>query len=323
MKCKICGGKTHLYLKDLYDDRYGAPGLHAVYRCGSCGYGITYPGIKKNQIGKFYARYYPLASYSALDIKNLAKIPSKFARWVKGLNHTCHWYIRKNKKVLDIGSGSGVSLLEIRKLGGIGFGIEPDPNAQKIAKRLHLKVFPGFLTDNPFPGVKFDYVTASQVIEHDPDPVDFLKVARQRLNKGGKIILSFPNIDSLYEIIFKEKWLNWHVPYHLSFMSKKSLQIAVDKAGLRIIKIRTITPNLWTFLQLRMYLSPIEEGKPNPIWVSTKKMSTSKTADSYIKMSLMKKSLSLVIILLSILNRIIDVIGQGDSILVFLANKYE
>lgn len=323
MKCKICGGELYLYLKDLYDDRYGASGLHAIYRCGGCKHGLTHPGIKKSQIGRFYAQHYPLASYSVQDVENLANIPSKFVSWVKGINHTAHWYIKKNTKVLDIGSGSGVSLLEIEKLGAEAYGIEPDPNAQTIAKKLQLKVYQGFLTDNPFPRVNFDYITASQVIEHDPDPITFLKAAKQRLNTDGEVILSFPNVDSIYQKVFKKKWLNWHVPYHLSFFTKKSLQIAAARAGLRIKKIRTITPNLWTVLQLRMFISPVAEGQQNPIWVGTAKINVAKSESNDIKTSLLKKSLSLVIILLSFLNRIIDLFGWGDSFLVFLVDKNE
>lgn len=136
-KCKLCKDNFTVYLSGLYDDRYGSSGFHDIYRCDICGYGVTYPGIKKRQIGRFYSRHYPLASFTAKDVINYANLPSKFERWMKGLNNTCHWYIKKDKKVLDIGSGSGVSLLEIRKLGGIGFGVEPDPNAQVIAKKLH------------------------------------------------------------------------------------------------------------------------------------------------------------------------------------------
>lgn len=322
MKCKICKGFTHLYLKKLYDDRYGATGFHDIYRCENCGYAVTYPGIGKDQIGKFYAQHYPLASYSVGDIKNYATIPSKFTAWLKGINNTCHWYIKRKRKVLDIGSGTGVSLLEIKKMGGIGFGVEPDPNAQKTAKKLSLKVFQGFITDNPFPHTKFDYITASQVIEHDPDPINFLKNAKNKLNSGGEIILSFPNIDSIYQKMFKKKWLNWHVPYHLSFLTRRSLEVAAKKAGLKIKKIRTITPNLWTVLQLRMLIASISHGRPNPIWVSTAKRNIKKENHD-IKTSLLKKSLSLVILLLSIMNRVIDAAGLGDSFLVFLADKNE
>ncbi len=321
-KCIICQENSILFLSGLFDDRYGALGKHSIYRCEHCGFGRTIPGLKSHVIAQFYSKYYPLSAIDPATVKSSAKLISTWLRWLTGTDNIAHLYIKPNTKVLDIGSGSGVSLLEIRKLGGIGFGIEPDPNAQVIAKKLRLNVFQGFISDNPFPEVKFDYITASQVIEHDPDPIAFLNSARQRLRKGGKIILSFPNTDSIYQKIFRNKWLNWHVPYHLSFLTKKSLNIAADKAGLEIRKIRTITPNLWTVLQIRMYLSPVLEGKKNPIWVSSTK-TNSKSKSNGIVTSLLIKSIPVVIFLLAFVNRVIDFLGWGDSYLVFLGIKNE
>ena len=58
MNCKICGKKTSLFYSDLYDDRYGAPGVYAVYRCQKCGFGRIDPVLEKTKIGQFYKDYY-------------------------------------------------------------------------------------------------------------------------------------------------------------------------------------------------------------------------------------------------------------------------
>ncbi len=321
MNCRICKSPTKLFLKELYDDRYGAKGFHNIYRCEKCGYGITSPGIKKQDIGKFYAKHYPLALYSADQVRKMANLPPMFASWLKGTDNMSHWYVKKDKKVLDIGSGSCLSLLEIQKLGGKAYGVEPDPNAQVIAKKLHLNVFQGFISDNPFPKVIFDYITASQVIEHDPDPIAFLKKAKDKLSENGEIILSFPNIDSIYRKIFGGKWLNWHIPYHLSFLTIKSLVLVTDKVGLKIRKIRTITPNLWTLMQLRMIISPITHGEVNPIWMTNAGNDDSLLAKNNFKIRFFKKMLPVFIFLFSFVNRIIDLVGLGDSYLVFLENE--
>lgn len=322
--CTICHSKTELIYKDLFDDRYGAPGKHSIYRCIKCGFARIFPGIaKNNRLGKFYSKYYPLLSVSPDLLQKSVKIYPNWLLWLRGNNNTAHYHIKPNSTVLDIGSGSGLSLLEIEKLGSEAYGVEPDPNAQKIAEKLNLIVHKGFITDHPFPKLKFDYITASQVIEHDPDPITFLKKAKEKLYENGEIILSFPNIDSIYRKIFGSKWLNWHVPYHLSFLTKSSLKIVAERAGLRIRKIRTITPNLWTLLQFRMFFEQVNEGQPSSIWKVKESTRISQTQENSIKISFLSISLPLLILLLSFINRIIDLLGLGDSYLVFLKRKNE
>lgn len=309
MYCVICGGKLKKNHSDLFDDRYGAPGTYSIYSCKKCCFAMTCQSLSKNKIGKFYEKYYPLSKYNAKSVKSNAKVWNKFLAWLMGVDNTTHWKIRLNSKVLDIGSGSGQSLLEIKMLGGKGYGVEPDPSAQKIAKKLDLNVFTGFLSDRPFPNLKFDYITANQVIEHDPDPLDFLKCAKKKIKKDGLIILSFPNYDSIYRKIFGRKWINWHVPYHINFFNKKSFTEITKRSGLKIIAFRTITPNMWTVMQVEMLFSKSEVGVKNKLWSNK-------------KVNYLQKFIHLVIFMLFVpINRIIDFAGQGDSIFVELKNE--
>lgn len=306
----------NIYLEDLYDDRYGAIGRYNIYKCQNCGFGQTFPGLKKHEVDKFYSKLYPLASYSVEKVKESVDLPNEFISWLFGIDNTCHRYIKKKAKVLDIGSGTGVSLIEIKKLGGEAYGIEPDSNAQRFAKKLGLTVFQGFITDNPFPHTKFDYITATQVIEHDPDPITFLKTAKRRLKTRGKIILSFPNSDSIYQKILKSKWLNWHVPFHQSFFTKKSLNLAADRVELKIKKIRTVTPNSWTIMQLAMLLKKPIEGHQGFAWELINK--SRRNRRRLISILFQKILVFLILIPITIINRIIDYLEQGESILVFL-----
>jgi 2-polyprenyl-3-methyl-5-hydroxy-6-metoxy-1,4-benzoquinol methylase len=320
--CILCHKKVKLAYQNLYDDRYGAPGRYTVYQCSSCGFGRLFPNLGKQEIGRFYAKYYPLASQTSESVKNSVRIPNQIGAWLRGINKTAHRHIRSGSTVLDIGCGSGISLLEIEKLGGSAFGVEPDHNAQKIAKKLNLRIHQGFITDNFFPGIKFDYVTASQVIEHDPDPNTFMKAVNKRLKDKGQAILSFPNVGSLAQKMFKEKWIHWHVPYHCNFFTKKSFTRLAKLSGFKIKEIKTTTPNLWTIKQVRMLFTKPEEGKTSPVWsVKTQSSQVRQTFTSLVK----RKFITSIIMLLSLLiipvNRIVDLFGQGDSFFVILEKK--
>jgi len=310
-----------LFYDSMFDDRYGAPGLYSIYRCKRCGFGRTDPVLEKEKIGKFYKRYYPLSVLSPSDVKKLAKVVPMFLAWAWGIDNTAHRHVGKDRDVLDIGSGSGTSLLEIEKVGSRGFGVEPDPNAQKIAKQLMLDVFEGFITDNPFPEKKFDYITGSQVIEHEPDPLRFLKSAKKKLKNGGQIILSFPNFDSVYRKIFGRRWLNWHIPYHINFFTGSSFEKLAKNAGLKIIKRRAITPNVWTLMQIRSLLISAKEGQKNPIWTSTTLRGDIWDSSFSLKNFILQSISTVFYILITPINRFIDSLGVGDSLFVILENE--
>ena len=71
---------------------------------------------------------------------------------------------------LDVGCGR-------KKRGDIGIDYYKDTSADIIADAHYL----------PFPGELFDEVTSTTVIEHSPNPLEFLKEQRRVLKKGGKI----------------------------------------------------------------------------------------------------------------------------------------
>lgn len=129
-KCIVCDSSCNLLYNGLFDDRYGAPGYFSIYRCKKCGFGRTLPTIKRTEIGNLYKKYYQPSSLSVQDVERSKFIISKFFLLLMGVDNTAHRHINKGSDVLDVGS------------------------TQRIAKKLNLDVFKGFITDNPFPGKK-------------------------------------------------------------------------------------------------------------------------------------------------------------------------
>lgn len=74
-------------------------------------------------------------------------------------------------RLLDVGCGSGEFLAQMRELGWDVFGVEPDPQAARVAReQFGLTVWPGALAEASFPDGFFDAVTLNHVIEHVADP---------------------------------------------------------------------------------------------------------------------------------------------------------
>lgn len=319
-QCLICGNKSFRHLSELFDDRYGAFGKHSIVICQSCGFGKTLPGIPKSIIGEFYAKHYPISKITKQSVLDSISLTNPLKRWLQGTNNIAHHSTVPGEDVLDIGSASGVSLLEIKKLGGSAYGVEPDPSAQRLAKALKLKVYQGFISDNPFPRQQFDLVTASQVIEHEPDPLNFLISIKRKLKSGGRVVLSFPNLNAIYRHVFGRRWLHWHIPYHLNHFTPRSFILLAKRAGFKITKIRTITPNEWTLLQIRMLLQKPIEGKSSNIWCSSSNLAHNQPRPRLVDTTLYILS-RLFLIIITPLNRLIDLLGLGESLLVELQNE--
>lgn len=314
--CKICGGKTTIKYRRLYDDRHGSPGKFDLLECHNCGFMQTKPQLTPKQIMTIYSKYYPRQKVDIEVVKKTGKnMPTKAMIKDKGLSGTCHFDTRKGEKVLDIGSGTGYSLMEIKALRGEAWGIDPDANAKKVAQKLKLKFHHGFLRGARLPKRYFDLITASQVLEHVPDPLTMLLDCKGYLKNGGRIRMSFPNTGALYRKLWGRQWLHWHIPYHLNHFNKRSLRILTEKAGLKIHKLETVTPNLWTILQVRSWMAQTKVGERNTMWdtgqMDTKKIEKKKDWLRLISLRLLpalEKMLSI--------NRMIDRYGGGESFVV-------
>lgn len=314
MKCKICGDSLNPWIKGLFDDRHGYPDRFSVYRCSNCGFGQTKPQISESKISEIYSKYYPWrkTDISKIKAKDFAK-PPLFKIWRKGLFINGQYLVKPKSKVLDVGCGLGHSLLELKNIGCKAYGIDPDPNASKLAKKFKLKFEKAFITDNPFKGELFDYVIANQVLEHTNDPKVFLLSCKKRLNPKGEIILSFPNLNSLTRMILGQKWLHWHIPYHLNFFTRRSIELLAIKCGLEIKSIKTITPNMWSNLQLRRLTQSPKPGDRDIFWDG--KGDSSKVA----KISIITKFINF-LEEHNYINRVVDTLGFGESFVVILRN---
>lgn len=328
IKCKICSGELSEFINDIFDDRHGYQGKFNIYRCKICGFGQTYPEIPEDKISEIYTKYYPrknIINVEMLRNQHLQIMP-RLKRWLMGVNNTAHYHIKKGTRVLDIGCGDCTSIMEINAMGAEGYGIEPDLNIKTVVDTLGLRVYIGVFYEMPYPDDFFDYITMSQVLEHIHEPKRLLISLRRILKNHGEIIFSVPNIDSKLRKKYGNRWLNWHVPYHLNHFSKKSLFLLAEKTGYEIKKIKTITPNLWVDLQQKLIDYPIKEGEKVPFFNggSENNITINKEIEIYKKIIYKKRDLLKFFYFINIIIlRINDIFGLGESFLVFMRKRNE
>lgn len=319
--CPVCASPDFELLQPIFDDRFGHPDEFHLARCTDCGHLTTNPPLDESDLGDLYGTYYPRENIAADDVVAQAnRVDSalgRLRRWWQGTDNQGQYSVRPGDRMLDIGCGSGVSLLTAKLSGAEAWGIEADPNVERLARELGLEIHRGSLHDRPFPDVDFDLIILNQVIEHIPEPDKALLEIGDRLAPGGRVVLVFPNIGSLWRRLSGSRWINWHVPYHQHHFTLATFTRMAQRCGYRVARSRTITPNLWTLLQVRASRQSIARGEINPMWqVAPPPASRSDGPGSQLSW---KKVLRIPIItLVAVVNRIVDGIGYGDSLLVEL-----
>jgi 2-polyprenyl-3-methyl-5-hydroxy-6-metoxy-1,4-benzoquinol methylase len=266
MECSICHchGSSRSYL-NLYDDRYGYPGIFSVFQCSSCSHKHLKADFTSEQLSQLYTHYYPRSSFDLEQYQPHQEV-SGFNAWLNGDYCSAYLWLPKNVRILDIGCGFGESLGYHTSRGCEAYGVEADANIERIAETLNLNVHVGLFDPDIYKSSSFDYVTLDQVIEHATDPVQMLRDIAQVLKPAGKVVLSTPNSQGWGAKVFGCRWINWHAPYHLQHFSVQSMQLAAEQAGLSLELVKTITHSNWLHYQwIHLALFP-DMDHPSVFW---------------------------------------------------------
>lgn len=141
----------------------------------------------------------------------------------------------ENKEWLDIGCGSGYLLSNLKSRGINPTGIEPGGWGQIAAREKQVRVVQGLLDFGTF-SKKFDYVSATDVLEHQSDPYVLMNLIRHYLADTGRAYLSFPLADTFRPWLMGARWLMVMPPTHCSFFTRKSFARLAAKVGFKIEK---------------------------------------------------------------------------------------
>jgi len=158
-----------------------------------------------------------------------------------------------NGKAIDIGCGNGKFMRTMNFLGWKFEGVEFNPVAVKACRSVGLKVFHGDLHAAAFENNSLDLITARQVIEHIPDPDNFMREIDRILKKGGRLVIETPNSKALGKRWFGTYWFANEVPRHLVLYCSTNLHMLARRHGLRLVDAKMFTSpkiilNSWDYL---------------------------------------------------------------------------
>ncbi len=267
--CYLCGRPGDILHRRQQDRLYAAPGIWDIRVCWRCGLAWLDPRPGPEAISVLYAGYSTHALDTTLHV--FAGVPAAIGNAVlaarlgyrelsQGWLHLALGWLAsrlpivyesvqldvmgltasRRGRLIDVGCGNGTFLARMRCLGWTVAGVEPDPEAVRIARdHFGLSVFQGTLAEAKLPEASADVITMHHVLEHVFDPVDLLAECYRILRPGGLLILVTPNLKSLSRYLFQSYWRGWEVPRHVFIFSPGAIKRCLGQAGLRIVTLWT------------------------------------------------------------------------------------
>jgi 2-polyprenyl-3-methyl-5-hydroxy-6-metoxy-1,4-benzoquinol methylase len=229
--CPICSG--------LETDVLGRKNQYTILRCKCC---LHWWAQGVSELGSTDLESFK-QQYCNYDEETATREYSKLANGEQPGNHVhktnllLREILRELKWAgqfhLDVGCGSGYLLGQSKQAELSVQGVEPGPWGRKASERWSIPVENNFLRSNHFDR-PFDLVTATDVIEHQADPVKFLNVLKSNTSDTGLIVISFPYTASFNARVLGTRWHMVFPPTHCQFFSRQSAAKLAKRCGLQI-----------------------------------------------------------------------------------------
>jgi 2-polyprenyl-3-methyl-5-hydroxy-6-metoxy-1,4-benzoquinol methylase len=225
-----------------------------VIECDECGFKHITPIPTEKFLKKYYKEHFvknrPKGFYKILEEDyQWQKIfyEEKYDVFEKYINH-------ENRTILDVGSGLGFFLKTGKERGWDVLGVEASLESVEYSIKHGIKVKNEYLnTDNYSSFGKFDVIHMHEVIEHLPDPVRIIEIAREMLKPNGIICIVSPNeFNPLQEaFISNSKIDKWWIspPEHINYFDFSSIRMLLKNNGFDVLE-QTSTFPLELFLNM-------------------------------------------------------------------------
>ena len=153
--------------------------------------------------------------------------------------------IPEAKRVLNVGCAANPDMHEwIAQKSRSTVGIDIDTDKIKILQSKGFEIFEMNAEQIEFP-TQFDVVVAGELIEHVNNPGDFVASAARCLTPGGLLVLTTPNIASLFLGFLLLTCNRTQDPTHVYYFDEKNLLTLLKRqAGLRIEQVLYTPPTM-------------------------------------------------------------------------------
>lgn len=211
-----------------------------VVRCSGCGLEWLHPMPTPDELTAYYEASYADGSYSFFAQARDARrdIASYRLETIEGFARDGSW--------LDVGASSG-DFVEVASAAHNAEGLELSEIAVEEARarglRMHCASVDDFNPEQPYA-----MITAFDLLEHLPQPRDFLRNIRGWLQDDGRFVLTLPNVSSFYPRWLMGRYWFYYIPgEHLFYYSPATVTRLFEEEGFRVEKVT----KTYKFLTLR------------------------------------------------------------------------
>lgn len=247
--CSICGNSERNSIYIVKEMMLGFHDEFEYFQCSMCGC------LQISKVPKNLSKYYPNNYYSfSNNFKNniieklKVSIKRQFISFKLGrkniigyiLSHFYNEYswifkdlCNYNSKILDIGSGNGKLLLDLKRLGFMKLkGLDPYilhdiyyPNGVTIFKKDILEI-----TET------FDLIMLHHSFEHMENPKEVLQKIYNILNPRSYVIIRIPVVSSYAFRKYGINWVQLDAPRHFYLHTPTSINILAKETKFKIFK---------------------------------------------------------------------------------------
>ena len=209
---------------------FAVKGDYRLARCAACGFIFVDPMPAPEALAKVYA-----GETVAITETHYPKARSRHRRaLVKGLRfRRCF----RGGAALDVGCGGGFMVDAMRRAGAArSVGLDISPQALAYAARRYPRNAYYCETLEAFAerGETFDFVHASEVLEHVPDVNVFVRALAAVTRPGGRVFITTPDIGHRR---VPDDVISWSVvapPFHVQYFSHANIGLLFARHGFEI-----------------------------------------------------------------------------------------
>ena len=158
-------------------------------------------------------------------------------------------YLPRGARLLDVGCGFGLTVLEARQRGFDADGIDISEHRLRIAReRIGLNLRRGRLEEARLPDASYDGVIFWDVLEHVHNPLDILGEIHRITRSGGYLFGQVPNwrgLSNRFKTFLnrhgfaRKQFKHFGIPHHVYLFDERSLRQMLRKTGFELVYCRS------------------------------------------------------------------------------------
>lgn len=241
-RCPVCDSESIRFA--FWGKARHAPHWYRYARCADCALRFVNPRVPASvRDAEVEAVSYSATRFARKIPFDLPEFRANIVRPVARL-HPPAGPDGARRKWLDAGCATGNLLAVAAEAGYEPHGVEPSPRMVAYVRELRpeIRISRGFVGDLP-PDVRYDVVSADNVLEHVHDPAAFLAEIRARMaGPDSLLVVRVPNFDNALRIpltLVGRLSRSWIVDpeAHPCNYAKRSLTALLVRTGFRPIRV--------------------------------------------------------------------------------------